>query len=51
VRRHGLEVGVAKGPEYSNMIVLWWLVVESSEGDVIVDGGAGVPVKHITCGN
>jgi hypothetical protein len=50
VRRHGLEVGVAKAPKYSKVIILWWLALESSEGDVIVDGGAGVPVKHIARG-
>jgi hypothetical protein len=31
------------------MIILWWLAVESSEGDVIVDGGARAPVNQVAC--
>jgi hypothetical protein len=50
VRRRDLEVGVAKAPEYSKVIILWWLAVESSEGDIIVDGRAGAPVKQIARG-
>jgi hypothetical protein len=44
-----LEVGVAKAPKHSKMIILWWLAVEPSERYFIINGGGGAHVKQIAC--
>jgi hypothetical protein len=49
VCRGGLEVGVAKAPKHSKMIILWWLAVEPSERYFIINGGGGAHVKQIAC--